>query len=99
MGEETLIKITKTIKGEDKKDSRETGRETIMAEDRMIPTIEIAIGAMITEGTRISMTIEEISMTIVAISRMGRVIRVGTAQTRASRNIEGIDTGEINKAR
>lgn len=70
-----------------------------MAEDRMIPTIEIAIGAMITEGTRISMTIEEISMTIVAISRMGRVIRVGTAQTRASRNIEGIDTGEINKAR
>jgi hypothetical protein len=70
-----------------------------MAEDRMIPTIEIAIGAMITEGTRISMTIEEISMTIVAISRMGRVIRVGTARTRASRNIEAIDTGEINKAR
>jgi hypothetical protein len=69
-----------------------------MAEDRMIPTIEIAIGAMITEGTRISMTTGEISMTIVAISRMGRVIRVGIARTRASRNIEAIDT-EISKAR
>lgn len=70
-----------------------------MAEDWMIPTIEIAIGAMITEGTRISMTTEEISMTIVAINRMGRVIHVGTARTRASRNIEGIDTGQISKVR
>ena len=69
-----------------------------MAEDRMIPTIEIAIGAMITEGTRISMTTGEISMTIVAISRMGRVIRVGIARTRASRNIEAIDT-EFSKVR